>query len=173
MTGINKKKSIPLTYSNLPSALWPVAQCDEFPIPVFKEPPDVPHENLDVSFGEQDDLNDNDFVPKISETIFFNQEELSNLIINLNLSKESSGLLVIKIFCKRVQKVLSTERDNRFLRFYEELPDFVIRIDTPGLFFKLCVNEYKAEERRLLIDSSKKTLSKCPGKMHSGGFPGW
>ena len=76
LTGINKKKSIPSTYQNLPSALRPVAHCNEFPIPVFKEPPDVPNENLDVSFDEQDDLNDNDFVPKSSQTILFNQKEL-------------------------------------------------------------------------------------------------
>ena len=43
-----------------------------------------------ASFG---DLNDNDFVPKSSEAVLFNQEEFSNLIRDLNLSKESSELL--------------------------------------------------------------------------------
>ena len=45
-----------------------------------------------MSFEEQDDLNDNDFVRKSSEAILFNQEELSDLIRDLNLSKESSEL---------------------------------------------------------------------------------
>ena len=62
LTGINKKKRKSLIYSNLPSALRPVADCDEIPIPVFKKLPDVPNENLDVSF-----------VPKSSEPILFNQ----------------------------------------------------------------------------------------------------
>ena len=48
--------------------------------------------NLDVIFEEKDDLNDNDFVPKSSEPILLNQEELSDLIRGLNLSKESSEL---------------------------------------------------------------------------------
>ena len=97
LTGINKKKHKSFIYPNLPLALRPVAHCDEIPIPVFKELPDVPNENLDVSFEEEDDLNDNDFVPKSSEPILFNQDELSNLIRDLNLSKESSELLASRL----------------------------------------------------------------------------
>ena len=44
LTGINKKKRKSLIYPNLPSALLPVAHCDEIPIPVFKELPNVPTE---------------------------------------------------------------------------------------------------------------------------------
>ena len=51
-------------------------------------------------------------------------------------------------------------RDDKFLRFFEELPDFVFYIDIPGLLLKLGVNEYKPEEWRLFIDSSKRSL-KC------------
>ena len=93
LTGINKKKRKSLIYPNLPSALRPVAHWDEIPIPVFKELPDVLNENLDVSFEEKANLNDNGFVPKSSEPIFFNQEELSDLIRDLNLSKELPELL--------------------------------------------------------------------------------
>ena len=46
LTGINEKKRKSLIYPNLPSALRPVAHCDELPIPVFKELPDVPNEKL-------------------------------------------------------------------------------------------------------------------------------
>ena len=52
---------------------------------------------LDVSFQEQDNLNDNSFVPKSSEPILFNQEELSDLIRDLNVSKESSVLLASQL----------------------------------------------------------------------------
>ena len=97
LTGINKKKRKSLLYPNLPSALRPVAHCDEIPIPVFKKLPDVSTENLDVSFQEQDNLNDNSFVPKSSEPILFNQEELSDLIRDLNVSKESSVLLASQL----------------------------------------------------------------------------
>ena len=93
LTGINKKKHKCLIYPNLPSALQAVAHCEKIPIPVFKELPDVPNENLDVIFEEQEVLNDNDFAPKSSGPILFKQEELSNLIRDLKLSKESSELL--------------------------------------------------------------------------------
>ena len=123
------KRSVNPLYPNLPSALRSVAYRDEIPIPVFKELPDVPSENLDVSFEEQGDLNDNDSVPKSSEPILFNQEELSDLIRDLNLSKKSSELLasrlMIETLCNSVQKLLSTEQEmtnfSDFLRNYQIL----------------------------------------------------
>ena len=55
LTGIKKRKRKSLIYLNLPSVLRPVAHCDEIPIPVFKELPDVPNENLDASFEDSND----------------------------------------------------------------------------------------------------------------------
>ena len=89
LTGINKKKRKSLIYSNLPSSLQPVGHCDEILVPVFKELPDVDSKNLDVNFEGQGNLNDNHFVLKSSEPILLNQEELSDLIRDLDLSKES------------------------------------------------------------------------------------
>ena len=54
LKGIKKKKRKSLIYPNLPSVLQPVAHCDEIPIPIFKELPDVPNENLDASFEDND-----------------------------------------------------------------------------------------------------------------------
>ena len=163
LTGINKKKRKSLIYPNLPSTLRPVAHCDELPIPVFKELPDVPNENLDMNFEEQDDLNDNDFVRKSSAPIFFNQKELSDLSRDLNLSKESSELLAFRLNDQNLLQqgtkiTFYRTRDDKFLRFFEELPDFVFYIDIPGLLLKLSVNEYKPEEWRLFSDSSKRSL---------------
>ena len=137
LTVINKKKRKSLIYPNLSSALRPVAHCDEIPISVFKELANVPNENLDVSFEEQDDLNDNDFVPKSSEPILFNPEELSDLIRDLNLSKESSELLASRLNDRNLLRqgtkvTFYRTRDDEFLRFFEELPDFVFCIDIPG-----------------------------------------
>ena len=89
LTGINKKKRKSLIYSNLPSSLQPVGHCDEILVPVSKELPDVDSKNLDVNFEGQGNLNDNHFVLKSSEPILLNQEELSDLIRDLDLSKES------------------------------------------------------------------------------------
>ena len=118
-----------------------------------------------MSFEEQDNLNDKDFVPKSSEPILFNQEELTDLTRGLNLSKESSELLPSRLndgnFLQQGTKITFYKtRDDEFLRFFEELPDFVFCIDIPGLLLKVSVNEYKPEEWRLFIDISKRSL-KC------------
>ena len=127
--------------------------------------PDVTNENLDVNFEEQDDLNDNDFVPKSSEPILFNREELSDLIRDLNLSKESSELLASRLHNRNLLQqgtkiTFYRTRDDEVLKFFEELTDFVFCIDIHGHLLKLGVNEIKPEERRLFIDSSKRTF-KC------------
>ena len=51
-----------------------------------------------------EDLNDSDFVPKSSEPVLFNQEEFSNLIRDLNLSKESSELLASRLNDQNLQQ---------------------------------------------------------------------
>ena len=137
LTRINKKKCKSFIYPNLPSTLRAVGNCDEIPISAFKELPDAPNENLDVSFEEQDHLDDNDFVPKSTEPILFNQEELSDLIRDLNLSKESSELLASRLNDRNLLRqgtkvTFYRTRDDEFLRFFEELPDFVFCIDIPG-----------------------------------------
>ena len=138
MTAVNKKKHKSLIYPNLPSTLRPAALRGEIPIPVFKELSDAPNKNLDVSFKEQDDLNDNDFVPKSSEPVLINQEELSDFIRDLNLSKESSEVLASQLNDQNLLQqgtkiTFYRTRDDEFFRFFEELPDFVFRIDIPGL----------------------------------------
>ena len=100
-----------------------------------------------MSFEERDDLNDNDFVPKSSEPILFNQKELSDLIRDLNLSKESSELLASRLNDRNLlqqgtQITFYRTRDDEFLRFFEKLPDLVFCTDIPGLLLKLGVNEY-------------------------------
>ena len=51
-----------------------------------------------------EDLNDNDFVPKSSEPVLFNQEEFTNLIRDLNLSKVSSELLASRLNDQNLQQ---------------------------------------------------------------------
>ena len=118
-----------------------------------------------MSFEEQDDLNDSDFVPKSSEPNLFNHEELSDLIRDLNLSKELSELLAFRLNDRNLLQqgtkiTFYRTRDDEFLRFFEQLIDFVFCIDISGLLLKFGVNEYKPEEWKLFIDSSKRSL-KC------------
>ena len=104
-------------------------------------------------------------MPKSSEPILFNQEELSDLIRDLNVSKESSALLASQLNDRNLLQQgtkITFYRTwyDKFLRFFEEVPDFVFCIDIPGLLHKLGVNEYKPKEWRLFIDSYKRSL-KC------------
>ena len=95
----------------------------------------------------------------------FNQEEFCDLIRDLKLSEESSELLSSRLndgkFLQQGTKITFYKtRDDKFLRFFEELPDFVFCIDVPSLLLNLGVNEYKQEEWRLFIDISRRSF-KC------------
>ena len=87
----------------------------------------------------------------------------NNLMRDLNLSKESSELLASGLNNRNLLQqgtkiTFYKTRDDDFLRFFEEFPDFVFCIDISGLPLKLGVNEYKPGEWRLFID--KRSL-KC------------
>ena len=66
------KRSINPLYTQIFPSTWTSSSLWWNSHTCFKELPDVTNENLDGSFEEQDDLNDNDFVPKSSEPILFN-----------------------------------------------------------------------------------------------------
>ena len=128
-----------------------------------------------MSFEEQGSLNDNDFVPKFSQQILFNREELSDLIRGLNLSEESTEVLASRLNDQNLLQqgtkiTLYRTRDDKFLRVFEKLPYFVFCIDILGLLLKLSVNEYKPEQWRLFIDISMRNM-KCVLLHNSNMYP--
>ena len=128
-----------------------------------------------MSFEEQGGLNDNDFVPKSSQQILFNREELSDLIRGLNLSEESTEVLASRLNDQNLLQqgtkiTLYRTRDDKFLRVFEKLPYFVFCIDILGLLLKLSVNEYKPEQWRLFIDISMRNM-KCVLLHNSNMYP--
>ena len=166
LTGINKKKCKSFIYPNLPSALRPVANCDEIPISAFKELPDAPNENLDVSFEEQDHLDDNDFVPKSTEPILFNQEELSDLIRELNISKESSELLASRLNDRNLLQqgtkvTFYIKRDDEFLRFFRnyQILFFVLIFQVKYDAIKTILQHIKYEHHYWVICVDSKMLN--------------
>ena len=147
----------------------------KFPYVFSENLPNVPNENLDVSFEEQSGLNDNDVVLKSSQQILFNREELRDLMRDLNQSEESTELLASRINDQNLLQqgtkiTFHRTRDEKFLRGFAKLPDFVFCIDIPGILLKLSVNEYKPEEWRLFIDSSMRNL-KCVLLHNSNMYP--
>ena len=52
VAGVNRKKRKSLNYPNLQTAIRPVPHCDEIPVPVFKNLPELPTSDFESSFTE-------------------------------------------------------------------------------------------------------------------------
>ena len=98
MTGVNKKKRKSFGYKSFPSAIRPVAHSTDIPIPEFNKFPDL---FIDEHSGEEqhdykeltDVDDDNEDFACFSTPVLFDQQNLSDLIRDLILSKESSKVL--------------------------------------------------------------------------------
>ena len=80
-----------------------------------------------------------------------------NLTRDLYQSKELSELLASQHIDRNLLQqgtkiTFYRSRDDKFLRFFEELTDFVFCIDVPILLLKLNVNGYKPEEWRFVTE---------------------
>lgn len=153
--GINRKK---MTYPDLTSARRP-----------------IPHSN-DTMGVQQSDLSDTD-MPEVAlneedsdfespaEPVLFTQNALSDLIRDLDLSKERSELLASRLKERnliapgtKVSFYRNRERDH--LPFFSAENDIVFCNDIGGLLKTMALPRYQADEWRLFIDSSKRSL-KC------------
>jgi hypothetical protein len=90
---------------------------------------------------------------------------LSDLIRDLNLSKDSSELLASRLKEKNVlhpgMKIKFYQgREKDFLPFFTKENNLVFCIDIGNLLKKIGLSEYNPSEWRLFIDSSKRSL-KC------------
>ena len=100
----------------------------------------------------------------------FNQEELSDLIRDLNLSKEASEVLASRLKDKKCLSVgmkvtFYRTRESDLLPYYRS-EGLVFCSDVEGLLLKMGIPEYKPQDWRLFIDSSKRSL-KCV-LLHNG-----
>ena len=107
LIGYNKKNRKNIFYPSIPSATQPIPHSYENPVPVFKElldisisaaslaPDPVPEELTESDSNPEslDNDNDIDYHECSSEPNRFNQDDLSDLIRDLNLPKESVELL--------------------------------------------------------------------------------
>ena len=170
VTGVNKKKPKSLSYKSFPSAIRPVAHRPDIPISEFKKLPDL---SIDEHSDEQQhdckeltdvDDDEKDFACS-SMPVVFDQINLSNLIRDLNLSKESSEVLASRLKDRNLlqhgTKITSYRtRDKEFVPFFDDQLNFVFCKDIPGVLMKLGVIEYSPADWRLFTDSSKRSL-KC------------
>ncbi|XP_027233923.2 uncharacterized protein [Penaeus vannamei] len=160
ITGVNRKNRSSLKYPDLQSARRPVAHCDEIPVPVFRELPDI--SDKDPS-GDQEDEED-EVVLDDSAPHPFSRNELNDLVRDLSLSKSSAELLASKLKEKNLitdsARITYRNRHQEYLCFFSEEKGLVYCADIAHLLHKLGVPHYEPKDWTLYIDSSK-LLLKC------------
>ena len=94
VTGISWKNRGSLKYPDLQSARRPVAHCNEIPVPIFGELPDISDE--DASGVEGDEYKEGVVLEDDAPHPFY-QKELNDLIFDLSLSMDSVELLASRL----------------------------------------------------------------------------
>ena len=177
--GFNKKNQKNILYPSVPSATPTIPQCDKNPVPVFKELLDIPvsaaslaqdpvpqeSTESDSDPGSLDHDNDINYHECSIEPNCFNQEDLSNLICNLNLSKESAELLASHLkerdfLQAKTNLTFCRNRDAEFLPYFIQYEEIAVCNDIESLLMELGIYHYDANSWCLFIDSSKRRL-KC------------
>jgi hypothetical protein len=102
--GINQNNRDKWSYPDLPSARNPVLHSDLVPVPPFRELPQLSEDESymsDIAQGKESGDSDSNF-QTTSHSERIDQNEMSDLIRDLNLSKESSELLASRLKEKNV-----------------------------------------------------------------------
>jgi len=170
--GRNALNKSTIQYPNVPSAIRPVINIENFQVHVpctsTKHDDDsfshvssntMENEKMDETFKEHT------FVPK------FCQGELNDLVRDLNLSKNLSELLASRLAEKTmlmpdVKITFYRKRETSLLKYFSKQDDFVYCNDIASLINKIGIISYSPEQWRLFIDSSKRSL-KCV-LLHNG-----
>lgn len=164
IAGMSSKTKKQVDYPNVPSAIRPVPHSDDLPVP----PNPLSGANEDLSSasskdGDIEDQSDEAFVPHDDkEPHLITQDELSDLIRDLNLTKTQSEILGsrlqqwnlldnntrISVYRKRQQCLSSFFSMEGSLCYCNNVKDLFENLDLP----------YEPSEWRLFIDGSKISL---------------
>lgn len=173
INGINRNNRSKWTYPNLESARRPVSHSDEIPIPTYHQLPELSDDESDHSDTpcEPDKGEDSDYVEESNSPQRFDQKELSDLVRDLSLSKESAELLASRLNEKNLLEqgtkiTFYRSREKYLLPFFSEENKLVFCNDVKGLLTKMGLAKYIPGDWRLFIDSSKRSL-KCV-LLHNG-----
>ena len=169
----NKKNRNNILYSSVPSATRSIPRSDENPVPVFKELLDIPisaaslapepvPEELTESDSNPESLdndNDIDYHECSSDPNRFNQDDLSDLICDLNLSKEIAELLASHLKDRNILQTKTNvtfyrNREGNFLPYFKQYEEIVVCNDVELLLMELGIVHYEANSWRLFIDCS-------------------
>ncbi|XP_076799763.1 uncharacterized protein LOC143444861 [Clavelina lepadiformis] len=174
LKGFNRRKKNTWNYPNLESARRPVPQLEEVPVPKFSDLPDTSLENDEFHEKVESSASDSsgsvfESRPLILEP--FKQEELSDLIRDLNLSKEAAEILASRLKDKNclgsgASITFYHTREKELRPYFSQQDELVYCKDIEGLLLKMGVPQYRPQEWRLFKDSSKRSL-KCV-LLHNG-----
>lgn len=176
VNGINRINHHMWKYPDILSAIRPVPHSDEVPIPTFHQLPELCDDKSNTSDathevykGEDCDYEENDVM--CSGPQCFSQNELSDLIRDLNLSKQASELLASRLNEKNLLDhgtniTFYRTREKDLLPFFSQENNLVFCQDVKGLLIKMDIHQYIPDDWRLFIDSSKRSL-KCV-LLHNG-----
>ncbi|KRZ05510.1 hypothetical protein T11_3579 [Trichinella zimbabwensis] len=160
--GYNAKNRKYISYPNLPSAIRPVPHGPDVPIP---SPPDSMDTIVLSDEGSgRETITDSDFEMEHENTPqLFTQCELNDLVRDLGLSKVGAEILGSRLQSKHMLAPGTTvsmyrKRETEFTPFFREEDSVVYCSDISGLMFQLGAEKYVANEWRLFIDSTKKSL---------------
>jgi len=150
---------------DLPSARRLVPHSDLVPVPLFRELPQLSEDESCMSAiaqGKESGGRDSGF-QITSHSEGFDQNELSDLIRDLNLSKDLSELLASRLKEKNVLQLgtkitFYRRREKYLLPFFTKDKNLVFCNDIGNLLKKTGLSEYNPSEWRLLIDILKSSL---------------
>jgi hypothetical protein len=167
IAGHNSRTKSSIVYPNIPSAIRPVPHSIDLPIPT---PPSALHHSTDPSSTTSSSSSSastavascaSDDSSKIPHLL--SQAELNDLVRDLGLSKQQGELLGSRLqgwnLLASSTRVSHIRTRHRKLATFFKVQDSICYCDNvAGLMTELGLTEYKPEDWRLFIDSSKASL---------------
>ncbi|KAI6647738.1 hypothetical protein LOD99_8579 [Oopsacas minuta] len=151
-------------YPDIHSARRPIPHCSEIQVPVFAALPDTTFtEAIEESSDSTYSSNYCNELLQISNTEPFTQGQLNDLVRDLGLSKDASGILASRLSEAKI--TYYRRRDEELNRYFSE-GGFVFCDLIPGLLSAIGLSQYNPNEWRLFIDNSKRNLKRV--LLHDG-----
>lgn len=157
VVGINAKKLARYKYPDVSSVSKPVPRTDSDPLPIC---PGISAKNALTTSSSSLASNESNFA--MEEEHLISQSELSDLIRDLNLSKQKAELLASRLqewkhLDPETRVTIYRNRNHAILPFFKKENDMCFCNDIKGLF-DVMNTAYDRNEWRLFIDGSKYSL---------------
>lgn len=156
------KKSVRITYPDIPSSIAPVRHSEDLPVPSPPSRREAAASSSSTSTGDSSDASFNDDLVPDRKPYYPTQEDLNDLIRDLRLTKSNAELLTSRLqqwnlLDEGVRVSGQRKRHQTFASFFSRSDGLCFCNNVKGLFDAIGIPCNK-EEWRLFIDSSSKSL---------------